>query len=313
MRKSLLHHLMAGLCLAFTPVLVVQAHAAGVTVRLQGHVTEVHDPSGALDGSVTVSSPLTGRYTFDTAIPDSNGDPTVGGYRHSTAPNGIRASIGTYVFETDAASVDFLLEVVNRESDHFVLHSYHNTTHRPDLLIEVLSWQLDDPTGLVLSNDAIPLGAPALSQWSSWFGLTLSGGRPDPNFPGSIDPMSRFFIRAIVESAEVEGSECDQVFVCLANATDEQRELIRGPAGPQGPVGPQGVEGQVGPQGAAGPTGPQGPAGPPGTADLPTATILFLTEGQPTPAGYSLLGETHVMVRLNGRPQRLTLNVYQKH
>ena len=54
--------------------------------------------------------------------------------------------------------------------------------------------------------------------------------------------------------------------------TDEQKEELRGPSGPQGvqgpegPVGPQGEIGPVGPQGEIGPVGPKGEVGDQGPA-----------------------------------------------
>ena len=56
--------------------------------------------------------------------------------------------------------------------------------------------------------------------------------------------------------------------------TEEQRESLRGPQGPQGEIGPAGPKGDTGDTGPAGPkgdTGPQGPAGVDGTDGEPGA------------------------------------------
>lgn len=62
----------------------------------------------------------------------------------------------------------------------------------------------------------------------------------------------------------VHSDLCDSVYLCLANATEEQLERIRGPQGPAGPQGEVGAAGAQGPQGEQGVAGPQGPAGPTG-------------------------------------------------
>lgn len=60
--------------------------------------------------------------------------------------------------------------------------------------------------------------------------------------------------------------------VTFESLTDEQREGIRGDAGPVGPkgdVGPQGEPGERGPEGPVGPRGPEGPEGPRGETGPP--------------------------------------------
>jgi hypothetical protein len=146
-----------------------------------GKVSHVRDSGRLLDGSVQLGSRLTGTYTFDPKTPDSNNDPTVGDYRHSTAGYGLRVKIGKYEFKTDPAKVNFLLEVVARPKRHaYLLRSYNNVSSGPGLAaaaIDHISWQLDDRSGKALASDALPLQPPVLSAWRSHFGLTLNGGR----------------------------------------------------------------------------------------------------------------------------------------
>lgn len=52
--------------------------------------------------------------------------------------------------------------------------------------------------------------------------------------------------------------------VIFEELTEEQREMLRGPAGPQGETGPQGEQGIQGPKGDQGEPGIQGPEGPAG-------------------------------------------------
>jgi hypothetical protein len=65
-----------------------------------------------------------------------------------------------------------------------------------------------------------------------------------------------------------------------------------GPPGPAGPAGPVGLQGPKGDTGATGPTGAPGtpgPAGPQGPSGV-SSPIIFLPDGTPPPAGYTLIG-----------------------
>lgn len=68
--------------------------------------------------------------------------------------------------------------------------------------------------------------------------------------------------------------------------TEEQKESLRGPAGPQGDTGPQGPQGVQGPKGDTGDTGPQGPKGDTGPAGsdgyTPVKGIDYFTEADKT-------------------------------
>jgi hypothetical protein len=153
-----------------------------------------------LDGSVKVGGQVTGTYLFDPKTPDSNDDPTVGDYRHTAAGYGIRLKVGNYLFKTDPANVDFLLEVVCRPADHaYLLRSYNNVVFGPRLgeaCADHISWQLNDPKGIALKGDRLPLDPPRLAAWQSDFGLTITGGA---------GRRKEFFIRAhVVDVHKVE-------------------------------------------------------------------------------------------------------------
>ena len=61
-----------------------------------------------------------------------------------------------------------------------------------------------------------------------------------------------------------EGPKGADGVVTFESLTDEQREGIRGDAGPVGPKGEVGPQGEPGPEGPEGPIGPRGPEGPQG-------------------------------------------------
>lgn len=301
------------------------AHAEPVTVYFTGRIVLADDLGAVLDGSVAVGSSFRGSYTFDPATPNTSSMPSVGDYWHTAPPAGVQLSVGNYTFQTDPANVQFLLELVNDHyagSDNYVFHSYTNLPTQ-GLLIETISWQLDDPTMSALDDVVLRPEPPNLAAWQSWFGMDVAGGTPDPLDPQMIDPMSRFLIRGTVESVSLDAPGiCTQVIECIQNASDEQLASLRGPEGPQGPTGVAGPVGSQGPEGPAGPAGPQGPAGvagpagpqgPAGILGLPSNTVIILREGAAPPSGWSYLGSERKMLRgPNGRPVRVRLRYYNK-
>src|SRR5688500_17248115 len=106
-----------------------------VTITISGTIESVDDPEGILDGSVQPSGTFQYTYTIDSAAVDSNSDPTVGDYAHSSDPFGARITAGNYTFATRSGG-SFLLEVVNRSSDHYLWHSYENDPLSEQLLVE---------------------------------------------------------------------------------------------------------------------------------------------------------------------------------
>jgi len=151
-------------------VFSVPVRAELITIAISGQVTGVDDPSGHFGGQITVGNPITGTYTYDTAILDSNPDPMAGYYSYSTAPAGIHLAIGNFEFKTDSTHVAFTIGVTNNNllgGDVYWLDSSHNLPLPNGTLVQYISWQLNDPAGTALSNDALPLTAPDLSKWSS--------------------------------------------------------------------------------------------------------------------------------------------------
>jgi hypothetical protein len=96
-------------------VILAPASATIITVEVEGAVNSVTTDGGlALDGSVNISSVMTGYCIYDTDTPDVN--PTnedVGGYQLTT----ISMSIGNYTFTHDPTSPEipyFIVVTVDR-------------------------------------------------------------------------------------------------------------------------------------------------------------------------------------------------------
>jgi hypothetical protein len=157
------------------------ARAQDVTVSFSGTITIVPSMMNPFP-DIVVGTPFTGSYTFNTSIVDNNSIPQVGDYWHTAAPYGVTVTVGTHTFKTDPANVNFLIELCDNfeNSDNFVFHSYNNlpTEGNP---IQIISWQLDDPTQTALSSPAITATAPDLTKWQQFGGLDIMLGN---GFPG---------------------------------------------------------------------------------------------------------------------------------
>src|SRR3569623_370424 len=139
--------------------------AAVRNFTIEGNVTFIQDMSFQLDPSVTNGTPVKGFYVFDDSAADQNADATVGDYRFTDSAYGVTVRIGKYVFRTNPDHVNFLLEVVNRDQDTYLFHSYLNLSST-DLPLGMISWQLDDASGTALDGDGLPIGLPNLSAFA---------------------------------------------------------------------------------------------------------------------------------------------------
>lgn len=160
-------------------------HAAseGVTMQLTATVETVDDRAGLLPGDIQPGDTITGTYTYDPTIEDSNSAETVGDYRHNSPPYGIFLEIQGHEFKTDLSNVDFLMELVNDHGtspkDNYLLRSYNNAQLSPDVSVEHISWQLDDSGADALTSTELTTEPPVLSDWTSTFGISISGYQTD--------------------------------------------------------------------------------------------------------------------------------------
>ena len=249
------------------------AAAQAVTFKFSGTLTYV-DRSPFPD--ITEGTPFTGCYTFNLSTPNEGSIPSVGDYWYHTAPYGVAVQIGSHVFKTDPAAVEFIVELVNDHYsgfDNYVFHSYRNLPVDGGN-VEMISWQLDDPTHSALSSIALSPVPPDLSKWQQWFGFEIDGAG------------MQYMLRGEVASISVADA-CDFPSVCPTGPP--------GPAGPAGPEGPMGPVGPMGPQGPMGPPGPKGDKGDPGEALR--GSLLMLLADEPAPEGYSLLGTFDQVMR----------------
>ncbi len=78
-------------------------------LEFRGTVSEVDNPGGIpIDGSISIGTPITAVYTFDTTVPDEDADPNIGTYLYNgdsgTAGRvfGMVWSVGNYTFSSQA-------------------------------------------------------------------------------------------------------------------------------------------------------------------------------------------------------------------
>ena len=93
-----------------------------VKISFTGTVTQVEDRV-ELYGNVKVGDKINGEYNYKISTRDANTDQTVGDYNHDKRAFGITVTIGELVFRTDPMNVNFLAEIVNRQTNHYLLRS----------------------------------------------------------------------------------------------------------------------------------------------------------------------------------------------
>lgn len=201
--------------------LILEVHAEPVCIAITAEVAYVDDRGGILDGAINVGDVITGTYVYESTTPDTNPLPTVGDYWHTTAPFGITLNAGGFVFRTDPANVNFLVEIVNDHgtpaSDNYLLRSYNNIFDVGSSSDNHISWQLDDPTLAALSSEALPTVPPVLSDWQSIFGLDIQGS----SF------RDEFLIRSHVTSANLCGDTSPKkVAICHKPGTPAEKTLF---------------------------------------------------------------------------------------
>ena len=151
---------MGGLTLAFA-----SERAMGYTVTWQfaGEIRFVRDPDNFLAGAVTVGSPFSGSYTFESDTPDTEtGISRLGQY--DGALTGVSGQVGSLPFTTPMDS-DGMIEIQNDFSSS-TLDTYLATT-RIQFVNETLDfaiWLLDG-TGTAFTNDLLLLTPPDLDSF----------------------------------------------------------------------------------------------------------------------------------------------------
>jgi hypothetical protein len=299
--------------------------AQDVTVSFKGTVTSTLNSPFP---DIAEGTPFTGAYTFNTSTPDSNPMNEVADFMHTMTPYGVTVTIGTHVFRTNPLNVNFLIELVNdyESMDNYIFHSYTNID-TDTVRIDMISWQLDDPTRTLLSSTTLSPAAPDVARWQQNFGLDIMGSTNWMPFmlrgmisdvrlgAGAFDNVGTVGPQGPVGPAGPQGPDGP------AGPAGSQGQVgPMGPAGSQGPAGPRGAEGPQGAQGAQGvrgepgPLGSAGPIGPQGEGLFP-GSLLMLESGAPAPAGYTYVSTFDMTPASSerGRGVQVRVDVYRKN
>lgn len=158
--------------------LALPAHAEWVTIGLTAQVTSVSDSYNLLGGTIAIGSAIHGTYAYDTstsAFPAGSG-----AYWHYQSPAGMVLSVGGYTFQTNPVNVKFLVGISDNYNgsieDHYNLRSYNNLPLSSGVIVDHISWQLDDSSGMALNSLLLPSTQPNLSLWQG-NNLYISGGQ----------------------------------------------------------------------------------------------------------------------------------------
>lgn len=213
-KEKFYSRLASSTCAALALLLVVgAARAEEVAVALSGQLTAVDDRGDLLAGNAIVGQTFSGEYVFDSAAVDTNPDPTIGDYRFTTWPYGIAFSVGTLDFQSNPDSTNLLIQMVNDFAstlDGFIVRSLNNLTLPNGLVIENITWQLDDTTMTAIDSDALLSAAPVLTDWQQPVGVLIAGcnAAAFDGFSCVEDPAGGkyiFTIRGVVTSATLVG------------------------------------------------------------------------------------------------------------
>ncbi len=153
-------------------------NATIVTIGIAGEITYVGRGEW-LNENFKIGDIITGRYTYNTDTPDLfPSNPRSGVYWHYSEPYGISLRAGDFVFQTDPGNVQFLIGIYNRDidGDNYLSASYRNLPLSNGILVNTISWQLDDLSGQALCDDMLPTSAPVLEDWQSIYGLVVTFG-----------------------------------------------------------------------------------------------------------------------------------------
>jgi hypothetical protein len=160
-RRTLLAAIVGGIVVA---ALVESAAAYPVTFEFAGEITYVQDDDGVLDGAVSVGTPFSGLYTFESTTPDrAPASLEVGIYYAITDFSG---QIGDFPFAFSMGSkgsnrISVRNGAPGASSDGYAAASTADFAGQ----VVGVSITLVDNTGRVFSDDSLPLFPPPLSRF----------------------------------------------------------------------------------------------------------------------------------------------------
>ncbi len=143
------------------------AFAEVVTVRITGHVEWVGDDANVLGGQVTIGQAVTGRYRYDTAVPDEYPNmPDDGSFPQSAQQGLMSATVGGLTFETDSTSSNWMFSAFVHRSyfmeyqGYMALSSMNGRPLPNGASVAMTLWIASNMGGGVPASDRLLAGAP---------------------------------------------------------------------------------------------------------------------------------------------------------
>lgn len=139
------------------------ARAGIVTWEFGGEIDQVRDTSGIFGGALTVGSPFSGSFTFDTSTPDTNPDSGVSSFENPLQD--LSGQIGGFGFSGPIFGVSSF-EITDGAAGSDDIFSLSSSVF---LNGEGLNFLLTliDSTGTAFSDDTLPTVPPDLSLFDS--------------------------------------------------------------------------------------------------------------------------------------------------
>jgi hypothetical protein len=180
-----------------------------VAIKIVGEITDVYDEYNLLGGAIQIGDEISGKYIYDSATPDSNPDPQIGEYGHTSSPYGFELESGGFVFKTDPNNVDFGILIFDNMyyylGDLYGVFSYNNLPLSNGIPVHSIALGLFDSTGNAISSDVLPDTAPVLSDWEESF-LMIYGSSP-------YNPYEMYIITGNVTKITLNRSKTRDLYV----------------------------------------------------------------------------------------------------
>lgn len=168
-----------------------------IGIKIIAKVYSIYDPDNLLGGVIELNDTISGKYVYDSGIPDSNPDTTIGHYEFTSSSCRFEVTAGGLIFKTNPSNMDLSIWIYNNHlgnSDEYTVLSLNNLQLDNGMLVTVIQWDLVDYSGTVFDNDVLPTTAPDLADWTSQNNLILVGKDPS-------DPAKTYGIWAHVTQA----------------------------------------------------------------------------------------------------------------
>jgi hypothetical protein len=151
-----------------------------ITVEFDGTVTVVTDPTGYLNGNVSVGDPVIGLFVYDETVSDEHAKPDVGRYRFSDPSCIVTVNAGLLLFASNSASVDMTIRLTNNKKtnvlkDQFEVKSTSNHDALPGVGVAGINILLVDETATALWSDALADQRPDAVTWLPTRTLVVAG------------------------------------------------------------------------------------------------------------------------------------------